>query len=103
MPELAFESTWDKDILKGFNISFVDLALHPRKAPRERNVFRVLQRTKAPVDIFSTSDNMLCISARVWLKEKSISKNNKYQNVKSLTLPPNAPCAYFRCDVKLDS
>lgn len=59
------------------DISFGDSALHFRKVARERTIFILLQRIKIPVNISSISDDALCVSNYVWLKETLTSKKEQ--------------------------
>lgn len=71
---------WGIDILKdSFQISvlLIQPSLHCRKVGRERTIFTLLQRIKVPVNISSISDDALCVSNYVWLKETLISKKQQ--------------------------
>lgn len=76
MSEIAFELTLGHRYSERqfSDISFVDSALHFRKTPRESTIFRLFQRMKVPVNTYPISDDALCVSNYVWLKETLISK-----------------------------
>lgn len=98
MSEIDFELTLGhKYSERQFSdISFVDSALHFRKAPRERTSFRLFQRMKVPVNIYPISDDALCVSNYVWLKETLISK--KQQTAECGDLYIAAKCTLYVSD-----